>query len=691
MYIVYLDGELFYHPSVDTLPLVSGKLDIELNKTGKFIFEIYKNNARYGQIKKMQSIIKIYDDDCRIFRGRVLNAKRSFLNKKQVTCEGELAFFLDSRVRPYTFEGSVEEYFSFLVESHNVQVTEDWKKFKVGQCTVTDPNDYITRASSDYPKTLNEMKEKLVDLLGGYLWTREEDDGVYIDYLADFELTNAQKIKFGENLLDLEEVIKGQDVATVIIPLGCKLTDEEGNETSERLTIKEVNNGLDYICNEEAVEKYGWIEKVVKYNDVTLAENLLKKAQEDLVDAVKMTQTIDLSGTDLHVLDVNIQAFRLGKYTVVESEPHDFNDKFLTRKQSIDILKPANSSLSLGDERKTFVDKSVETSQNAQKAEDTTNDLNEEISKIEDKVIVTDQLIEDKKLMAKPYTLAKDVTLTTTPQKIISINFEATEDTMPIFLATVPLILDKDGNVIFEYRINGATVEGQTLTKYLERGSHFVTLSNYFNVNKDKRETLTVMAHMEYFESDTRIQDAKIASILDYINTGVYTEQAVDTTIPGAKIPAYGIRAVLFAQGLTATEFWDGTINLNDIVPEFTVYSAPTFAGLTDEVQVETQDPTSEGFSETVAFFTVAASPTFNAPTDRPMIGYVIKAAIRSVENPAEWTFEEEYINTGDGKFALSTLYTYTSEEQTIDSGRMCSVTIKTDDKASVEGVSVNG
>lgn len=366
MYKVYLDGNLLYHPNSEKLPIEKTSLELELNKAGSFKFLIRKNNQQYSNIKKMKSIIKVYDDKYRLFRGRVLNAKRGFYNELQVTCEGELAFFNDKRLRPYTFKGSVEEYFAFLVESHNAQVEEE-KQFKVGICTVTDPNDYITRENSEYPNILAEMKEKLLDKLGGYFWTREEKDGVYIDYLEDFDTMNSQHIVFGENLLGFEELIKGQDIATVIIPLGCKLEDAEGNETEERLTIKEINDGKDYVLSEDAVEKFGWIEKVVTWDDVTLPENLLRKGNEELQYSIHLKQSIELSAVDLHALDLNIQSFRLGNYTFVESPPHDFYDQFLTRKLSINILKPADSNLVLGDERQTFVDKQVAGSQKVDK------------------------------------------------------------------------------------------------------------------------------------------------------------------------------------------------------------------------------------------------------------------------------------------------------------------------------------
>lgn len=374
MYKVYLDDELLYHPNLvkqKNLSIENTKLNTELNKTGSFVFTIRKNNPRYAQLKKMQSIVKVYDDNDRLFRGRVLNSTRGLFNELQVTCEGELAFLLDSRVRPYEFTGAVADYHRFLVEQHNAQV-DSVKQFKVGICTVTDPNDYISRASSDYPNTWDEFNEKLIKLLGGYIWPREEEDGIYIDYLADFDEVNTQPIEFGENLLGFEETIKGQDIATAIIPLGAKIVkeetvvDEEGNEstetveTEERLTIADINDGVDYVFHEEAVAKYGLISKVVEWEDVTLAENLKQKAEKELQNTIHFIRVLDLKAVDLRALNVNIRRFRLGRYTPVKSEPHNLDEYLLTRKLSIDLLNDANSALLLGDEKQTFTDKHVE-------------------------------------------------------------------------------------------------------------------------------------------------------------------------------------------------------------------------------------------------------------------------------------------------------------------------------------------
>ena len=363
MYKCYLNDELLYTPELDEYKLSAAKLSVELNKTGSFKFTIYPDNPRYSFIKKRTSIVTIYNEDRRLFRGRVLNVKKGFYNQLQVTCEGELAFLLDSMVRPYEFKGRVEEYFRFLVESHNTQMDDEARKFKIGRCTVKDPNDYIVRANTGvngYSKTLDEMKEKLVEKLGGYLWTREESDGIYIDYLEDFETANSQTVEFAKNLLDFEETIKGQDIVTAIIPLGAKLTDENGEEIDERLTISSVNDGVDYVYSPEAVEKYGFIYDTVTWDDVTLPGNLLRKGKEELQNRINLTRTIELQAVDLHNMNLDIQSFGLGNYTKVVSKPHDFDEMLLTRKLDINLLDPSDGTLTLGDERVTFVDKQAE-------------------------------------------------------------------------------------------------------------------------------------------------------------------------------------------------------------------------------------------------------------------------------------------------------------------------------------------
>lgn len=347
MYRVYCDGLPIYNDKLEGLKIFSPSLDLELNKTGSFSFTLYPDYPYYGSIQKLKSIITVYQEDYLLFRGRVLDDEIGFYNERKVTCEGELAFLLDSIKRPYDFTGSVAEYLALLLDSHNAQVDET-KRFTLGNVTVTDPNDYIVRSNIDYTDTWKEMNDKLLTLLGGFLSVRHADGVAYLDYLADFALLSPQKIEFGKNLLDQKRIIKGADVATVVIPLGAKLKDAEGKDTDKRLTIETVNGGADFIEDASAISQYGTIVKTVIFDDVTIAENLKAKGKAYLSSLVKLPESIELTAADLATVSTAFSSFHLGTYVDVVSKPHGLNQKFLVRKLSINLLDPAANKLTLG-------------------------------------------------------------------------------------------------------------------------------------------------------------------------------------------------------------------------------------------------------------------------------------------------------------------------------------------------------
>ena len=236
-----------------------------------------------------------------------------------------------------------------LIAQHNNQVS-DHQKFILGTVTVTDPNDYITRASSDRPNTWKEINSKLIEKLGGYIHIRYESDGNYIDYLSDYTDTSTQKIAFAVNLIDLDQVGTADDLKTCIIPFGAK--DNDGN----RIDITSVNNGLNYVSDPDAVALYGKIFEVVTWDDVTVPANLLRKATEYLGTKVLIPDKITIKVIDLHLADDSIEGFKLGDYVEVFSSAHDVNTRALISSYSMDISDPANAIITIGITRNTYLE-----------------------------------------------------------------------------------------------------------------------------------------------------------------------------------------------------------------------------------------------------------------------------------------------------------------------------------------------
>lgn len=347
MYKVYCDNLLLYHSKLENLKIFDPSLELELNKTGSFDFTIYPDHPYYNLVKKLKSIITVYQDDFLLFRGRALDEDIGWHNEKHITCEGELAFLLDSIQRPYSFTGGIVDFLSMLITNHNAQVDTE-KNFTLGNVTVTDPNDYIVRSDIDYVSTWEVIEKKLIDLLGGYIMIRHEDGINYLDYLAEINLLAPQTIKFGKNLLDLKRIRKGEDIATVIIPLGAKLKDEAGQDTETRLTINDVNGGVDFVQDSDAIAEFGTIVKPVIFEDVTDAENLKTKGKAHLADSVKAWETIELTAADLATVNKDITSFHLGTRVRAESKPHGLEQLFLVSKLSINLLDPAAARMTLG-------------------------------------------------------------------------------------------------------------------------------------------------------------------------------------------------------------------------------------------------------------------------------------------------------------------------------------------------------
>ena len=356
MYKFMCDDTIFYISGInkEEYYVLSAKLSLEKGKNGAFVFSIPHTNKIFDKIQKLKSIITVYDDGEEIFRGRVLYDEKNFSSIKTVTCEGELAFLLDSIQRPYEHKGSLHDYFNLLIDNHNAQV-EAKKRFKVGNITVEDNNDYLSRVSSKYLNTYDSIFEKLTDTYGGYLVTYGKDGERYIDYVVDYGDTITQTIEFGVNLLDIKEFITAEDVFTCLIPLGAELD----NETGERLTIKSVNDGVDYLENDTAIELFGRIWKTYTWDDVTIASNLKKKAQEYLDSNIEMSVTLTLKAVDLHLLNVNTDRIKTGDKLRVISLPHNIDKYFECTKLEIDPLNPSNSEYTFGASYKTLTDPST--------------------------------------------------------------------------------------------------------------------------------------------------------------------------------------------------------------------------------------------------------------------------------------------------------------------------------------------
>lgn len=348
-------------PSEHGYYLLDPVLKEEVNKVAELEFSISSTHPNFDRLERLVSGIELKKNNKTIFKGRIIKEQQNMDKSKQVTCESVLAFLFDSVVRPYTFQGSPEDLLKFYIDNHNSQVDVD-KQFILGKTTGAnlDPNEYINRSNENYSNTYDEIQDKLLNI-GGYFYVRYEDDGNYIDWVDDFtgdtgQIVSLQTIEFGKNLKDITVENDASNTYSVVIPIGAEIENEDG--TKYRLDITSVNEGLDYLVNEDALNKYGWIVAPVAdttWDDVTEPNNLKTKGQNKLNNqGVMLKSTLELNAIDLNVIDGSIVSFEMYEYIRVQSTPHGISKTYLLTKKETPLTKPDNMVITLGETKDTL-------------------------------------------------------------------------------------------------------------------------------------------------------------------------------------------------------------------------------------------------------------------------------------------------------------------------------------------------
>ena len=350
MYKVYFDGVAVHDPSLadQTKILVDGKVKKQVNCADSFTFTIYPNNVGYSSLNLMTTSVMVKKDNTILFHGRPLTEDTGWENQKTIVCEGDLALFNDTVMRPYEYTGTVANYIALLVNGHNAQADQS-KQITVRTVNVTDSNNNIVRSNSDYVSVLEELMNKTVGTLGGYLITEYTSNGtIYLDYLSDSSSGTNQTLEVGKNILDFQRSLSAEALATAIIPLGA--ADDDGN----RLTIKSVNNNQDYIIDANAVSESGTIYTTVTWDNVTVASNLLAKATAALADLKRKVPRIQLSAVDLTNAGANVNAIGFFQYVTVVDTAHNLSGQYLITEREWNLSAPENDTVTFGSEEKTI-------------------------------------------------------------------------------------------------------------------------------------------------------------------------------------------------------------------------------------------------------------------------------------------------------------------------------------------------
>lgn len=364
IYKIKLDGKVLYYPGDRQAAVINPELDLQTGYAGELTLKVPPLNPLYGEIHNRKSMVSVYRGNTEIFYGEVRTREKDRLKNQPVKATGALSFLADSILPQQEWHDiSPRDLLDAWLQLHNNQV-EDRKKIYTGVVTIHDSNDSLYRIT-DRENTLEAIRDKLVDRLGGYLRLRHENDKLYLDWLTIQEYGKycEQPIQFGENLMDYSETMTADDVITALIPLGAAIEQETDENASEferlekNVDITSVNDGKDYIYSKEAVENFGWVWRTEKWDDVSVPANLLKKATEFLTSNQYESLVISLTAVDLSLFGQDYDSFDIGDRVLCNAIPYGMKKVLPVMEMKIPLQQPDQAQLTLGENlQQSFTD-----------------------------------------------------------------------------------------------------------------------------------------------------------------------------------------------------------------------------------------------------------------------------------------------------------------------------------------------
>ncbi|MBR4743540.1 MAG: phage tail protein [Oscillospiraceae bacterium] len=370
MEITLINGEV----EIDiTSRVSSAQLDEAVNTFAKLQLTVVPETDAWDQLLPLRSHIRVTDGQILVYMGRILTVTpkmdRDGVIVKSVVCEDRMAYLCDS-VQPYTPERQysgdqnttgLQEFIDVLLNNHNSQV-EDYKRIYRGNVTLSTwlTSDGVYKGLN-YENTWDAIKSKLLDVFGGEMHIRQGVDGngdtvLFLDYAENLGTTQTTTIEVAKNMISGEHTVDPTKVISRLIPLGAKMTvtvvDEWGNsteqETEERLTIADLNNGVIWLENQDAVDLYGVTYGTIVWDDVTTDVALLAKGMAYLANDNTPTDSYTITAVDLQKIGIDPDSIELYQFYPVTNTMIGIDTTLEVVRKSTNLFEPHLPSITFG-------------------------------------------------------------------------------------------------------------------------------------------------------------------------------------------------------------------------------------------------------------------------------------------------------------------------------------------------------
>ena len=301
--------------------------------------------------------------------------------------------------------------------------------------------------------------------------------------------------------------------------------------------------------------------------------------------------------------------------------------------------------------------------------------------------------IEAGKIAVHSYMNASPYTIGSTDTEIVSIEFASNEDTDAQFFASILMDINADevsktgqatGTITIPASTSGGTATTQdenfTLT-WQDDGDAVIQVTYIINDN-----VLTTYYPIETWKSGKHILNLYYP--LSGLTANTYNTFRVWLKMSGGSASVGRAQAIatVSGQGLSANKVWDGRLEFSDTAA-LVRFGGLKSVGYTSAVSTELITPTPAAFLDSLPLF-CAGGLSVIAFTDMARVDPVVVTETINVADKRKMAYSAVYVKVTD-KFETQTAYVYKSAEGTIDEGRMCRLTVNTEQFASVTGLEV--
>lgn len=375
MYVVKYGTRYLHDPFSDEAKLSDISLSAQINASGDCSFTMAPNHPLYNdiQVRSLSDQVFVMQDNTILFDGYISGYDDDFDGTRTVTCSGCLSYLGDVCLRPYSTirdpeDGSgvlyapesIDGMFEFYISQYN-EYADSSKQFLVGknEGAVLSTSNQISVESSDFPTVADEITDVILNQFGGYLFVRHSGNKRYIDLFSECVDVNAQIVDFGVNILDFTKSVDLSDFYTVIRPSATVNTNsDDGAESSTDIDLTGLPDnespypGLikkgDVLYNQEAAEKYGYVEYAEDFGEVADVNELVEKAASDLKAKSKILPTIEVKAIDLSLYQEGNTPLVPGQLVRIRSVPHGIDEYMLLNSMDIDVSDPSQTTYTFG-------------------------------------------------------------------------------------------------------------------------------------------------------------------------------------------------------------------------------------------------------------------------------------------------------------------------------------------------------